>query len=212
MTSAAFQLKTERGYDFFEVSSALQKEIRRGNEESALYWAFELCPRYEFYLWRRLVTIVNEDVGVGDPGLIAVVQTLRANFEEFRGRGDMAATMCLANAVVLMCRAKKSRIGCHLAVSMEQIYAREKESGQKRPIPDYALDMHTNRGRAMKRGWDHFKKEGTKLENKAGLEKEDEYEKMCYDLLKEERKYRWPKAKGAEEKPGTERTLFGDAE
>ena len=30
-------------------------------------------------------------------------------------------------------------------------------------IPDYALDMHTIRGKAMGRGLDHFRKEGAKL-------------------------------------------------
>ena len=30
-------------------------------------------------------------------------------------------------------------------------------------IPDYALDMHTMKGKAMGRGLDHFRKEGAKL-------------------------------------------------
>ena len=33
---------TPGGYDLFEVLSALQKEIRRGNEYNAVYWAAEL--------------------------------------------------------------------------------------------------------------------------------------------------------------------------
>jgi hypothetical protein len=35
-------------------------------------------------------------------------------------------------------------------------------------IPDYALDMHTMKGKAMGRGLDHFRKEGAKLVNRAG--------------------------------------------
>ena len=34
--------KTKHGYDFYEVLSALQKEIRRGNEYEAMFWAVEL--------------------------------------------------------------------------------------------------------------------------------------------------------------------------
>ena len=30
-------------------------------------------------------------------------------------------------------------------------------------IPDYALDMHTMKGKAIGRGLDHFRKEGAKL-------------------------------------------------
>jgi hypothetical protein len=30
-------------------------------------------------------------------------------------------------------------------------------------IPDFALDMHTLKGKAMGRGLDHFRKEGAKL-------------------------------------------------
>jgi hypothetical protein len=30
-------------------------------------------------------------------------------------------------------------------------------------IPDYALDMHTMKGKAMGRGLDHFRKEGAPL-------------------------------------------------
>ena len=34
--------QTPKGYDLHEVISALQKEIRRGNEYEAVYWATEL--------------------------------------------------------------------------------------------------------------------------------------------------------------------------
>ena len=44
------QLWTEGGYVLGEVISALQKEIRRGNEQEAMYWALELVPKYEAYL------------------------------------------------------------------------------------------------------------------------------------------------------------------
>ena len=50
------QLRTERGYDFFEAASASQKEIRSGNEESATYWAVELSGRYPDFAWYRLAT------------------------------------------------------------------------------------------------------------------------------------------------------------
>jgi replication-associated recombination protein RarA len=36
------QVTTLNGYDLFEVVSAFQKEIRRCNEEGAMYWGVEL--------------------------------------------------------------------------------------------------------------------------------------------------------------------------
>ena len=33
---------TKRGYDMYELISALQKDIRRGNEYEAMFWAVEL--------------------------------------------------------------------------------------------------------------------------------------------------------------------------
>ena len=36
-------------------------------------------------------------------------------------------------------------------------------NGASPTIPDYALDMHTMKGKAMGRGLDHFRSEGAKL-------------------------------------------------
>ena len=43
----AYQVFTQNGYPLDEIISALQKDIRRGNEEQALYWVLELLPRFE---------------------------------------------------------------------------------------------------------------------------------------------------------------------
>ena len=47
-------------------------------------------------------------------------------------------------------------------------------------IPDYALDMHTMRGKAMGRGLDHFRKEGAKLVPPPT--EPDPYEEKAYRL------------------------------
>ena len=54
--------KTKRGYDFYEVSSSLQKAIRRNDVKVAGYMALELFPFHAEYVWRRLLTISAEDV------------------------------------------------------------------------------------------------------------------------------------------------------
>ena len=56
------QLATEGGYLNSECTSAMQKRIRRGLEEDALFWATELdIAGYGAYVWKRLQIIASED-------------------------------------------------------------------------------------------------------------------------------------------------------
>jgi replication-associated recombination protein RarA len=55
-------LRTRRGYQFSEVSSAMQKGIRRGDAALAGYWALELWESgFGKYCWKRLLTVSAED-------------------------------------------------------------------------------------------------------------------------------------------------------
>ena len=200
-----YRLKTQGGHDFLEVVSALQKEIRRANERAAVYWAFELIPRFEAYLWKRLKVVANEDVGIAAPEIFAAIQALAEQYFEMRARKDGSCTLCLTNAVLLMCRAKKTRVADHLTIITEQTKARELDGSQAPiPIPDYALDMHTLRGRQMGRGLDHFRTEGAKLVGRDESVK-DPYADEAYRLLRHGKKWPlepWPAPKGqAKEKP-----------
>lgn len=152
---------TKNKYALLEVISALQKEIRRGNEYEAMYWALELVPEFEQYLWRRLVVIANEDIGIANIPLLTLVPQQRALFFEFRSQrgGNGNARLILANTILALCRSEKSRLADHFQCVVEQ--ARRHE--ERIEIPDYALDKHTGRGRAQKRGFDHWLKEGCKL-------------------------------------------------
>lgn len=64
-------MRTWHGYAVDEVASEVQKCIRRGNEEQAIYWSFEMMesPNNSHYtnLWNRLKVIASEDVGMGQP-------------------------------------------------------------------------------------------------------------------------------------------------
>ena len=51
-------IRTVCGYDFFEVSSAMQKAIRRADTGVAGFFALELwASGYRDYVWKRLYTI-----------------------------------------------------------------------------------------------------------------------------------------------------------
>lgn len=156
---------TQNGYPLDEIISALQKDIRRGNEEQALYWCLELVPRYEAYLWRRLIVICNEDIGIASPDLLVQIPALRVQFFEFRDEGkDGTCRLILANAMLLMCRAAKARTADHLQRVVTQQWMDEQMTG-RRGVPDYALDKHTRRGKALGRGFDDWLDVGCWLEN-----------------------------------------------
>ncbi len=154
---------TRRGFGFEECARALQKCIRRGQEEDALYWALELdASGYTAYVWRRLLVITSEDVGLAEPHMPATIHALHQNALTLeagaRGRRQGVGRLQLVHAVLLLSRAKKSRIVDHALIAF---------AGDEtvRPVPDVALDKHCKRGRAMGRGREHFFSEGSLLAN-----------------------------------------------
>jgi hypothetical protein len=66
----------------------------------------------------------------------------------------------IGNCIRIMCRSPKSRARCHFAAA---IGLRSMLEDFAPTIPDYALDMHTMKGKAMGRGLDHFRAEGAWL-------------------------------------------------
>lgn len=168
-----FPRQTENGYPFDEVASALQKTIRRGLEEEAMYWAIEMESKFPDYLWKRLQIISVEDIGIADPQVVLYVAEMRRLYQEIKkefdkepGRKSRSFRMALSNAILALCRAKKTRIGDEFQIV---IYGR-REAGWKLEAPDYALDMHTSRGRRLKRGQEHFWSEGVKLSNERRID------------------------------------------
>ena len=95
------QTITPGGYLMGEVASAMQKEIRRGHEREALFWATELdLAGYGDYVWKRLRIIASEDVGLadterGDRGPGAVRELGRAEAQGRRkGTKGSTASSC----------------------------------------------------------------------------------------------------------------------
>jgi MgsA AAA+ ATPase C terminal len=163
------ELLTPGGYRNDEAASALQKAIRRGEEEQALFWASELdLAGYGAYVWKRLRIIASEDVGLADPEAVLLTRALYENWLDQRkadraGGNPLNASMFLVHAVIVLARAGKSRLVDHaLAVT----YLGERPA---REVPDWALDKHTERGRRMGRGLDHFFTEGATLANERAL-------------------------------------------
>jgi len=108
------QLKTLGGYLNSGCTSAMQKCIRGGLEEEALFWATELdLAGYGAYVWKPLRIIASEDIGLADPNLCVQVRVLYENWIEQRKKKEdrsPAERLFLVQAVLLCVRAKKSRM------------------------------------------------------------------------------------------------------
>lgn len=176
------ELTTTGGYKNGEVASALQKCIRRGLGDDALYWATELDRSgYGEYVWKRLKIMASEDVGLAAPDTVLLVHSLYGAWVEQRKKKDerhAPERLFLVHAVLALAAASKSRMVDHALIAM---YEAPRDG---REIPDVALDKHTLRGRRMRRGWAHFWTEGAKLENAALLR--DPYEATARATRREE--------------------------
>ncbi len=153
---------TPRGHRVDEANSALQKAVRRSEEENALYWARESYEARPHNLWKRLFTYSSEDVGIADSNVCVQIRTLYENWKQFHDQ------MWVVHAVLILVRAPKSRIVDHAGIAA---FGAKSPSGKQasdpvlayREVPDHTLDKHTARGRAMGRGYKHFFNEGTVL-------------------------------------------------
>lgn len=155
-------VRTRHDFPADEIISALQKEIRRSNTENAALLAYEMAttsPELEAYLWKRLSVISVEDVGWGDVQAPVLVHTLHQMTQSF-DRSDGERLLFAIHAVRYLCACQKDRSSDEMINWLKH----EVESERLLPtIPDYALDVHTARGRQMERGVRHFWEEGARL-------------------------------------------------
>lgn len=157
------QIKTVHGYELPEVVSALQKAIRRGEVEDALYWAGEMFRSgYDNYVWSRLKVILSEDVGPGaPPGMVADVRALYENYKDLKADGKPTYELCIAHAVILLAESPKSHAalhGCMYAAHFSDLRPRKE-------MEDYVFDAHTAKGRRMGRDGTYFVEVSSQLNN-----------------------------------------------
>ena len=146
--------ETRNGIPADEVISALQKSIRKGKERAAVEFAYEMyisSPMMEEKLWRRLLAISVEDIGMGNPQAPILINSLNQIRREFEyNEADRA--MMFVHAIRYLCESTKDRSSDLL----KNIVIKNFELGYIPSIPDYALDKHTTRGRKMGRDSMHF--------------------------------------------------------
>jgi replication-associated recombination protein RarA len=164
--------QTLRGYYLDEVKSALQKTIRRGKEYEAVYWATELESFNEktgagaTMLWDRLRVIASEDVSIAEPHAPLIIAALKEAYNDAVKKKNASYRLFFVHAVLFLARSRKCRVTDDLVVTVN---GNIKFNQERLPMPDYAIDMHTHRGRERGRvgtnGIKRFLEEGAKLKN-----------------------------------------------
>lgn len=174
-------LYTAGGVSLDEAASALQKCIRRGMEEEALFFAQELESKFANFLWKRLLIIAHEDIGIANPMAATFVRSCYNDYRLFIDEFNEHNGLTLINAVLYLCRSPKSRIADHL-------YSITYLSPQAFDVPDFAFDKHTKRGKAMGRGMDHFYQVGAVVSPDVGM---NEYLNRAWEIDKHKQERPW---------------------
>lgn len=149
------KFSTIRGYDLFEVTSALQKAVRRGDAKMAGYWAIELHESGRSALaWRRMLTMSAEDCA---DFVTSEIEALYKASHDAKSSGKEPESVFIAKASIILAQAKKSRDADHLAILVwkakigltdEELMADLAAARSERvEIPEEALDCHTMSGK-----------------------------------------------------------------
>ena len=154
-----YSFTTRNGHNMYDMSSMLQKAIRRGNFNHAGYAANELYLSYSKYLWKRLLVISAEDCyGIMTKEIIALKL---ADDEINKGRkGNEKDKIFIAKAVLLLVLARKNRDACYFACNFmsDDLLIPDTEIPHAdldqcrlgvEGIPDWVFDCHTLKGKKM---------------------------------------------------------------
>jgi len=95
------------GEEHFNLISALHKSVRNSDPDAALYWLARMLESGEdpLYLARRMVRMASEDIGLAEPGALAVALAAK---EAFDFLGSPEGNLALAQACVYLSLAPKS--------------------------------------------------------------------------------------------------------
>ncbi len=102
-----FLLYDKSGEEHYNLISALHKSIRNSDPDASLYWLVRMLESGEdpLYIARRLVRMASEDIGLAEPGALAVtIAAMQA--ADFVGPPE--GNLALAQAAVYLSLAPKS--------------------------------------------------------------------------------------------------------
>jgi hypothetical protein len=185
------RFQTDARYNIFDVSSLLQKSVRRSDEEVAGWAAWELVRSgYDNMFWKRILTIATEDTSTeGD-----VISQVRSLYQLGTGQVDVVDSwsaknergrVCALRAAVVCAQAQSSRLCDYLnntfeRIAEERVNAAEEGRESRFDFPagglnpggehDVVFDTHTSQGSGMNRGYRHFLVHSSRTDSMADME------------------------------------------
>ncbi len=128
----------KRGDRFYEQISALHKSVRGSDPDAALYW---LCRMLQggcdpLYISRRLARMASEDIGLAEPGALAIAQ---AADRAYRQLGSPEGELALAQAAAYLACAPKS----NAVYSAFQKMSRAVKNDRDREVPPHLCNAPT---------------------------------------------------------------------
>jgi putative ATPase len=95
------------GEEHFNLISALHKSVRNSDPDAALYWLARMLESGEdpLYVARRMVRMASEDIGLAEPGALALTLAAKGAFEFL---GPPEGNLALGQAAVYLSLAPKS--------------------------------------------------------------------------------------------------------
>jgi putative ATPase len=133
-------LYDKEGDAHFDTISAFIKSVRGSDPDAALYWLARMIyagedPRYIF---RRLVILASEDVGLADPQAVTVVTSCAAAFDRV---GLPEGRYPLAQATLYLATAAKSNSAMAFFDALAAV-EREQQQDVPNPLRDANRDKH----------------------------------------------------------------------
>lgn len=170
--------ETKGGYNRYDVTSLLQKAVRRSDEECAAWAAWELVRSgYAWNLWDRLALYVVEDLRAGADVVLTIDRYERLATERWDDDG-WEGRLCGIHAALAAARATSTREATYAngyfeRVAEERAAAREagREPVETFPVGDLEpggefdviFDQHTYDGKKMGRDGRYFTVHGARV-------------------------------------------------
>jgi hypothetical protein len=159
------------------LKSALQKSVRRGQAEKAMYYADRLVRLNPFSCWRRLRIIAVEDVGTG-AGVVAV-EALYRHFVDQEGEGTDKGEIswdgrrAAVDAARILAELPKDRRADEFLELEASADAGNKMAkaylDSLATYDDWVFDKHTTKGRKMGRGEAYWIDVSSQTTDKTGI-------------------------------------------
>ena len=180
ITQNPMTVRSPNGYSPYDLMSAMQKFIRRSMEKEALWCFYELEASNLYNIAsNRLAVIVYEDCGIANLDLCNSIHGHIEQMNKWYKAGNGAWRLVLGNIILQACRGKKNRIADHFVCAV----AAMRVNGYVVNLDDYesfVYDMHTQRGKKLGRGSEHFRDEASKIIESTETE---DYAQLEYDEL-----------------------------